>query len=87
MLRPGFATIEQSSDTPAVQRPSGGGFDGLSDVEASALWEAAHLCLRCVHQHVCKWATTSEAPIVIARCLSFVARDGASVDTADSRGA
>lgn len=77
ILRPGFASLESRSYDSEVNEPQlpGSGFDGLDDTEAAAVWETYHLCLRCIHQHVCKWATTQDAPILIGRCLSFVARD------------
>lgn len=78
MLRPGFASVDVGDSSEQLDVVVDSGFEDAADAqEASAIWHRFHLCLRCVHQPICKWATTEEAPVVIARCLSFVAlRDG-----------
>jgi len=74
VLKPGFASLDADVSTDS------GFADDVSSEEASAIWHRFHLCFRCENQPICKWATTEEAPVVIARCLSFVAIAGAPGD-------
>jgi hypothetical protein len=81
VLKPGFASIDVDAHaSEQFEVAADSGFADAADAdEASAIWHEYHLCLRCAHRPICKWATTEEAPVVIARCLSFVA-------LADARG-
>ena len=81
MLKPGFASLDADAPDERLDVSKDSGFaDAANSEEASAIWHRFHLCFRCENQPICKWATTEEAPVVIARCLSFVAIAGAPGD-------
>lgn len=42
--------------------------------ELKAIWREKHLCLRCIHQTMCKIGTAIDAHlfIVISQCLAFI---------------
>ena len=77
-LKPGFASQEPVqaeivSDVPVSGLLARAHYAGLQPEEASATWEREHLCTKCLHAQVCKYAAdTDEALVVISRCLGFL---------------
>jgi hypothetical protein len=70
-LKPGFASAEVVDESESTPGSVGSGFEGLTEAQCSALWAREHLCLRCVHAHLCKWCTGEDVPVVIGKCMAF----------------
>ena len=79
-LRPGFASEEDTEETPAPILTGNlkiAHYDGVSAEEAEKVWNQETLCGSCLAAPMCKVSEHTPGPlIVVARCLAYLPMAG-----------